>query len=342
MVVQGNAQVPRTNDVWASGDLGVSWYLIAGATTNVSAAGDRANSSFTEVFSRPATGIDQHNRIYRVGGEDARGNLHNSVWLTSDGGLTWFNQATSQNAEPFTPGRSRSSLSFDEDDTAYLVGGEIRVSDHLMTSSAFKSDSEGISWTALPPTPWTPRGTGILLTQQSAQLQGASILTYFTGWGGQLNRVYNEVWVSSDHATTWVQVRTNWNNGLAPFRARDAANAEVTQAGVMVLLGGQSNGELLNDVWISMDGGFSWGKCVENATFDDRREPLTMLDNKGYLYVAGGLSNVRGSLNDGQSLTPHSTMAIVFHLNITHPLPDVPLFSACAVQCGVRPFRSTI
>jgi hypothetical protein len=72
--------------------------------------------------------------------------------------------------------------------------------------------------------------------------------------------------VSSDLANTWARVRSNWGSGLAPFKARDAANAEVTKDGVMVLVGGQAeegtNSETLNDVWVSMDGGFS---CQHNS-----------------------------------------------------------------------------
>ena len=51
------------------------------------------------------------------------------------------------------------------------------------------------------------------------------------------------VWVSSDHAMSWAKLNGTMGNntlGNAPWLPRDAANAEITQAGVMVLVGGQS------------------------------------------------------------------------------------------------------
>ena len=261
MILQGNAQAPRTNDIWASGNLGQTWYLIAGRTVNISAAGARATSSFSPVLSRAATGVDGRQRIYRVGGSDAAGLLYNSVWMSTNGGLSWANQAAAQGALPFLPGRDRSSIMFDANDDVYMVGGEVRVGDGLMTSSAFKSSDQGITWTPLPPTPWNPRSSGIFLTHRSQQLGGVDILTYFTGWDGRTDGLYNEVWISSDFSQTWTRVRTNWGAGLAPFRARDAANGEITESGVMILVGGQSvegaRRETLNDVWVSADGGYT-------------------------------------------------------------------------------------
>ena len=48
------------------------------------------------------------------------------------------------------------------------------------------------------------------------------------------------------------------------------------------------------DVWASLDGGYSWGQCTENAEFTDRQFPYTLLDDEGYLYVMGGIEESNG------------------------------------------------
>ena len=262
MIVQGNANSnPRTNDVWASSDQGYTWYLIAGRAGNVSAAFNSGASSFTLTLSRAATGVDSRQRIYRIGGSDANGALYSSVWMSTNGGLSWVDQSTRLGAAPIIPARQRSSIMFDAQDNVYIIGGEVRLSDHLMTSTGFKSTDQGITWQNVNPTPWNPRGSGIFLSHTAPKL-GVEILTYFTGWDGRVAGLYNEVWVSSDMASSWSRIKSNWGDGLPPFKARDAANAEVTKSGVMILVGGQAEEsstrrETLNDVWVSMDGGYS-------------------------------------------------------------------------------------
>ena len=311
MIVQGNGQA-RTNDVWASGNLGISWYLIAGRTSNISAAGTRATTSFTPTLSRTATGVDHAQRIYRVGGNDAAGNLYNSVWLSRDGGLTWTNQAAAQGAAPFIPGRDRSSIMFDADDNVYLIGGEVRTSDYLMTSTAFKSHRPGHhAGRTLNPTPWNARGSGIFLSHRSAQTGcGDPDLLHGLGWS-RGNGLYNEVWVSSDHGhvvgrASRVQLG---RRASLPSSARDAANAEITKSGVMMTRWEDSrrrapqSGRRLNDVWVSMDGGYSMGSAhasMQRVTPQLRSEAtralLTLLDPLTLFMVRACAALCRGGL----------------------------------------------
>lgn len=48
----------------------------------------------------------------------------------------------------------------------------------------------------------------------------------------------------------------------------------------------------------SADGGYSWGQCIRDAAFSDRRYQMTMFDNDDFLYVAGGDADGGGALND--------------------------------------------
>ena len=127
------------------------------------------------------------------------------------------------------------------------------------------------------------RTKGFLLHRRSLVL-GKDILYFGTGYTnvGQ----HNDVWVSSDDGVTWTAVTTR-----AAFPSRDAAGAEITAAGLMVITGGQTTfpaSEVLNDVWVSADGGYTWGECARDAVFSDRREASTVFDATETLYVLAG------------------------------------------------------
>jgi hypothetical protein len=102
--------------------------------------------------------------------------------------------------------------------------------------------------------------------------------------------------MSTDEGRRWIQVVAR-----APWVGRGDAQAEITATGVMIVTGGyanlaagQSDNLVLNDVWASLDGGYSWGLCSENAEFSDRRYPYTVLDDDGTLFVMGGRERVGG------------------------------------------------
>ena len=136
-----------------------------------------------------------------------------------------------------------------------------------------------------------------------------------------------DIWASSDEGVSWTMITLH-----APFRLRDAAGAEITAAGLIVIAGGQATlptSEVLNDgphptshlsattsasplrlcsvltllpccvrlwsaVWVSADGGYTWGQCVEDANWGDRREPATVFDATESLYVLGGRTGTSG------------------------------------------------
>ena len=183
--------------------------------------------------------------------------------MSSNGGLNWVNQASLQGANSFSPGRERAGLIFDSRDTLYLLGGMWR-GDLAMTDSIFRSSNLGVTWPwqEATVTPWQARGSGLFFEFRAnprAQIDFAAgnpnreLLLYTTGWNGQLapNGLSNEVWISADYTRTWSRVRSNWGSGLAPFRARDAANGEVTAGGVLIIVGGQADdlqgSEILNE-----------------------------------------------------------------------------------------------
>ena len=47
-------------------------------------------------------------------------------------------------------------------------------------------------------------------------------------------------------------------------------------------------------MWASLDGGYSWGQCTDNAEFTDRQFPYTAIDDEGVLYIMGGREEQNG------------------------------------------------
>ena len=248
------------------------------------ARGGHADTSFEPITQRAATGIDHRNFIYRIGGYDYNGTRIATSFMSYDGGQSWTDMGGLPGSTRFAPGRERSNLVVDEADNLYLIGGLLQTG--VYTTTPLISRNQGMSWQQLPFTPWGGRGTALALSQRSRRLN-REVFTYVSGWDGAT--LHNDVWISSDYARTWVRLPH------APFVPRDSSNGEITADGVIVLVGGQKDqgtppaiDSALNDVWVSLDGGWSWGQCVEDAPFADRRDLLTVFDDQAFLYVAGG------------------------------------------------------
>ena len=77
---------------------------------------------------------------------------------------------------------------------------------------------------------------------------------------------FNDVWASSDAGLTWKEI-----NHAAPFAQRGYYDLDITNEGVIILSAGRADNSTAynptrrNDVWASMDGGYRWGLCVEDA-----------------------------------------------------------------------------
>ena len=73
-----------------------------------------------------------------------------------------------------------------------------------------------------------------------------------------------DAWASSDAGKTWGQINSNVSYGR-----RDDANAEITAGGLIVLAGGYAGTrtfERYNDVWLSANGGYTWGLVTAHYT----------------------------------------------------------------------------
>jgi len=280
----GQSASGSMNDVWISTDRGVGWTRI-----NTGAAGQSYTPTWMGGYTK-----DYQGRLYRTGGARADGSFSNEVWMSANGGVSWTRQ------NPTLPSNIFDGRTFPE--MMANAAGHVFVATGLTGNTGsgpglndvWRSIDGGRNWVkqANLPFPAPPgRSSASLLQHNAPALAGKSVLWYMGGYSRYENGVHdyhNDIYISTDNAASWRQITAN-----APWEKRDNFNAEVTDAGVIVLSAGYNeNGAVgrnnLNDVWASLDGGWTWGQCTEDAPFTDRRWQMTMLDNEGYFYIIGG------------------------------------------------------
>jgi len=143
----------------------------------------------------------------------------------------------------------------------------------------------------------------------------------------------NEVWGSIDQGKSWLLM-----SARAPWMQRNYHSTHVTKDGAIVLLAGLGDKQpgfdtttQQNDVWLSLDGGFTWGECTQDAAWDDRYLAASTIDANGYLVVAGGRVFEDGAIqrvfNDVWRSTTsfHDINAIAARCNVPVPSCGVGL-----------------
>lgn len=161
------------------------------------------------------------------------------------------------------------------------------------------------------------RSSGGLVHFPSRQNGNIDVLTYMGGYGRPPITYYNDIYISTNRGTSWQTITQN-----APWFARDNFNLEVTKDGAIVVAAGFNDVGLdRNDVWVTLDGGWTWGQCIEDAPFSDRRWQSTVLDNNGYLYVIAGdeRNNSTGArISPYTSITQYDLWPLSFiHFSLT-------------------------
>ena len=99
----------------------------------------------------------------------------------------------------------------------------------------------------------------------------------------------NDVWVSSDEGVSWATL------GDAPFSPRFGHSLAITPNGILVVVGGLQyiNGTTyrafpsLSDVWASMDGGWTWGRCATSTPLGPRDHAALLISPSTGRLVAG-------------------------------------------------------
>ena len=321
-------------DVWVSSNHGRGWLLAAGSTAEGESASPPYDSTSFINYGAAAVLLDERSgAVYRIGGRQSVDSESDAVFRTTNG-LQWTNVAENSRA-PFDSQRFYAGAVANSRGELILQGGTYN-NFRAYRSDVWRSTTQGRTWTLqTDAAAFGTRGIGVLLHSQHDDRMGGADILYLIGGQNEKDNS-NEVWVSSDNGRQWLPLTLK-----APFAQRDAFNGEITRDGVLVISAGLADRDVglneapLNDVWVSLDGGYMWSECVEDAQWSDRYLQFTALDEEGYLYVMGGRSSEGGSLqqyNDvwRSSITFHDVDAIARTCNVVPP--------ACGV--GLRCFPS--
>jgi len=309
------------NDVWASGDYGRTWDLMAGVS-RFGSSGRRVESKYPRTFESRGFANNcedpASDYIFSLGGwrNEFGGNQGtNDVWYSSDG-LTWKLQAAQYR---FGPSRYSSSCDVDESGHIYTMGGVVLDNNYargeLLNDVWQSSIVSGLrEWRRITTAaPWEVRANHLVMIGNSPVLQKELIYVI----GGQVSdnntpvprnttvAVSNDVWVSSDGAQTWVNLVENGENY---FPARWGHSGVITSSGVLIVFGGSysrdgSIGAMANlrDLWASFDGGIEWNQCLvdnnDNGNVYIRTQAGVSLTDDGELLIASGYAYGSNSNN---------------------------------------------
>ena len=302
----------------------------------------------------PACCTDPYQQIlYSVGGDLSGGDTSgtNAVWYSTNLGQSWGSLAA-----PF-PGRGNSVCFVDSYSRLYVVGGKWPASNGTLVSHDVW---QGVMSTGGQPStlsftlqsgapPFSPRDGFSGASYYSSTLV-QDILYVGSGYGynsllaaqGDNGVGYNDLWASSNQGQSWSLVT------IAPYPTRYHARLLATQSGILVMLAGaneqlpvaggssQISSVLLNDMWASLDGGFTWGQCSSQlfppyqnqslpyARGTGREDPLAAIDPvTGFLYTGAGLA--RSQSGAGVFISDLYRTSIAFNSPAT-------VAAACGVQ----------
>ena len=270
---------PALNDIWYSntgGDPVDDWQKVPAGTWWSGREGGG-----TVVFDPDGAGASYPERMYVLGGMLNLFNPYNDVWWTEDttpgDGLTW-STATAEWSKRYFFG----SLVFDagEGEKIWVLGGQT-------TKTSYVGDVW--SWSGIAGQPWQ-KATG-----SAWPSRGGAYCTVWNGamWvfgGHNADGKLNDVWYSTD-GTTWT------NPGNANWPARSLGGLVQIGTGLW-LFGGSDSSSKTNDVWFTDDPqGLSWTLQNPSAGWPPRHMQ-TVTKFKGDVFLAGGWSTSRTTLND--------------------------------------------
>ena len=283
------------NDVWASGDRGRSWQLIAGSTVDGEAASSPYDeTSFTNLGSAAVVLDARSGTLYRIGGRESTTAESDAVWRSTNA-LSWVNAAENSPA-PFDGQRFYAGAAANSKGDLILQGGTYN-NFRAYRSDVWLSSTQGRTWRLQTDVAaFGQRGIGVLLSSQHDDRLGGADILYLVGGQNEKDNS-NEVWTSMDNGVRWFPLTLH-----GPFAQRDAFNGAITRDGVLIISAGLAdtdvglNEQAINDVWVSLNGGYTWGQCVEDAEWSDRYLQFTALDETGFFYVMGGRTAESGRL----------------------------------------------
>ena len=267
----------QSNEIWRSGDGGLTWDQVAGGTR------------FADRRSQGAVVLgDDIYVIAGVGGTSGT-DQQNDVWKSGSRGESWESIAA---AVSFPMDNVFASAVLNN--TILLMGGLRRSAPFDSINEVWESSS-GASWSRV-----TTSGTIFSKRQSmSSVVLGSGTAAdpyevYLMG-GVQLGGSnFDEVWKSRD-GVSWTHVnrtRPSPAPALTRFPARsDHSSAAVKSASgdTVYVIGGTQGSNLRSDVWKSVDRGVNWTEAAANAEFGQRAGHSSVVQG-GSVYLIGGNS----------------------------------------------------
>ena len=323
------------NDVWAFDGSADEWWLIGGVSPDGTASKQTTNPLQDQ--GRTADCYDNTGRMYAIAGTGEDNVKNSRVYASTDGGMNW--RLINANA-PFV-GREAAACATGSSGQVWVMAGALDDNDVDYLSDVWQSLDQGKTWNRKTPSaPWSKRTQADAdVLQNSTAFGGIDILYLANGydgvkWPGQRQ---NDVWVSSNAGGSWAPVTLN-----APYRGRQDGQLIITSSGAMLVVAGDVGINYpgnFNDIWASLDGGYTWGLCNLTAGFSPREDHVSILDRQGYLWVMQGEapdSNI--PKNDvWRSTTPMTDTNIVSLCNLKRPACGVGLKCwPTSSQCGSR------
>ncbi|MDD5188451.1 MAG: PKD domain-containing protein, partial [Methanoregula sp.] len=204
-------------------------------------------------------------------GGSISGTRENDTWRSMDKGTTW----TQVNAGAGWMARSAHSSVVMSDGSIVLMGGWNGSSYY---NDTWQSTDNGVTWTQVNASSgWSARAwhNSIAMPDDSIVLMG----------GDSIGETYtNDTWRSTDKGTTWTQV-----NAGAGWTARYGQSSIVMPDGSIVLMGGDSSGEIYtNDTWRSTDNGATWTQVNASSGWSARAWHNSIAMPDGSIVLMGG------------------------------------------------------
>jgi hypothetical protein len=264
------------NDIWASGDGGYEWFLIAGKTSTTHAYGEYANTSITPLYSTAAVSDRISGQVWLIAGYNNRGRT-NLIW-TSTNMIEW------RSYTPLITARSGAAACRDTNGNMYLVGGSV-------TDSRFLNDvwssRDGVNWIRVSAQALFPARYLLQLVAIQTSIMEADVLIIAGGDAGTQYNDFNDVWQSSNAGQDWTLITAN-----APFPPRMGFIMAVTSSNTLIITQGyvarsSSLTTLANDVFVSFDAAYSWYQCSHNTPLA-RWGATGTLDAEDHLFLLGG------------------------------------------------------
>lgn len=187
---------------------------------------------------------------------------------------------------------------FDTNDKEYCLSSNVQIyytldKDITAPSSPLMSGENpisGIPWYRIPPDQFFRVGILSSTHYNNSHLGGRDI--HYALGGSLIQPDYGEydlkdLWASSDSGQSWAPIMYNpvWD-----VETRYTSLA-ITRLGVMVVSVNRGQIGLGSTLFVSLEGGRSWGVCTFNASYGPRNGGVMFFDAEGYLYMMGGYTD---------------------------------------------------